>query len=317
LLDPYLREYGKISTTWAFFPVSITIAGSAAIQFYSGFLQSLQHFVAMGAVLFLSALIVALTGGTAAIMDAGMFSIYSSEAIGRIGGLLLLYWLLRKALSGKSVKPQYLPEGLTSFALVTLLTTVVFFLMTTLDILSVKYYFSSEEAGYYLRIEFVGRLLFLVGSTIATILLPRVATNYYNGTSSRRFLAKSSLLFISFSTLCALGIFIFKETAFGIIFGKSFSPNTSIVFLLLFSRIAHAYLFILVNYFIGTSQLKFSLIIAAYTAIQTIFALMFHEHITQLALSSAICSACCAATLILAIIRFKQNNIPGKCQCNA
>lgn len=93
--------------------------------------------------------------------------------------------------------------------------------LSQLDILLVKHFFSGRDAGIYGATSVVARMLFFLVSFIPQVLLPKAISRAASGRSPRRLLAYAAALTLLLS-LCGLGVFLVFS---GALVAKMASPG--------------------------------------------------------------------------------------------
>lgn len=118
--------------------------------------------------------------------------------------------------------PLNLRKSIMHFLLITALYEGTQIIINNSDILLVKHYFPSYDAGLYAALALIGRAVYFVTWMFVMILLPKVVEAHKNG------LPHASLLYSnlkSIGILCltiVLGCFLFPKLAVSILFGEAY-----------------------------------------------------------------------------------------------
>lgn len=139
---------------------------------------------------------------------------------------------------------------------------VSFTLLTTSDVILVKHFFTSLEAGYYSIAQMAGKIAFFLPSALAVVILPKSAKAHFTSGVSTGILYKSLFL-------AGTGCFLFTGFAFfspdfllNVLTGKSNPVSRQLVGLFALSMSFYALGWIVINYLLSTHNLKFVLPLA-------------------------------------------------------
>ncbi|WP_405369517.1 sugar isomerase [Nonlabens sp. Asnod2-A12] len=149
------------------------------------------------------------------------------------------------------------------------------------DILLVKHYFPSYDAGLYASLALIGRVVYFVTWMFVMLLLPKVLQNRKEGKDAVPVLKK----FVGYITALSLVIvgftFIFPTTAVYLLFGEDY---VSIAPLLGWYALATSF-FALANifayYFLSLDHYKPIVITAIFGALQVVTIILFHDSLLQ------------------------------------
>ncbi len=95
--------------------------------------------------------------------------------------LILTYVVLRPSLSKNNASISNTTHLLFKSAMPVLLANVAFAVMTQIDMVLVKYYFSEQEVGIYAAASILGKAVMYLPGGIAMALFPMVAENHASG----------------------------------------------------------------------------------------------------------------------------------------
>lgn len=163
------------------------------------------------------------------------------------------------------------------YTLPVLLSYFCFANLINMDMILVKYYFSSNESGVYSLAQMVGKIFLFLPGAVAIVMFPRIS-NLNAKKENTVSTLKLSLVYAGL--LCAAACFIFN--LFPCFFLKILTgraPIEAVVLGRLFSvsMVFFALLLILITYFISMKDLRFIKYLVLFTVLQFIGIVLFHK----------------------------------------
>ena len=131
-----------------------------------------------------------------------------------------------------------------------------FTVLTNIDVVLVKHFFSSLDAGYYSVAQMVGKIFLFLPSALAIVIFPKSTASYVNNAHSHKLLYKSLLLATS---VCGIGVifcFLFPQLVLNILTSKANPISTSLVGIFALTMSFYALVWIIINYSLATHNLK-------------------------------------------------------------
>jgi O-antigen/teichoic acid export membrane protein len=250
-----LRTFFNFTSIYPLIGLMIILPLSTLITFRNAFLQGKGRFLELS----LSGII----SSAGRLVFAVLFIFLSLGILGATAGLvlsnvlLLGYLLYRTNTSlhlGKSTDVHILEKGSIKreilYGLLVLAATSIITLFYTVDVLIVKHYFSSEEAGLYSGISAIAKILFFVIGPTATVLLSSVKIK-------NSFLENSKLLWKSLGISLVVGMaglftfYFFYDIVISLMIGDKYGPFAYLLpkvgLVMLLTGIANVF----VNYFLA------------------------------------------------------------------
>lgn len=172
-LIPFLSNYLHIPSfsyfllIYAIFATStITVAGGAALQGFQRFMPfTVLSNIGMGLRL--------ITGIVGAYFGVGWIMI--ANVASNIGTYAFYYLSLRFLFRHKTKPVTITGRHAVEYGIPVLLTTLGITVLNTQDVLLVKHYFTSFEAGIYASLSVLGKIIFYASSAVGFVLFPLVA----------------------------------------------------------------------------------------------------------------------------------------------
>jgi O-antigen/teichoic acid export membrane protein len=149
------------------------------------------------------------------------------------------------------------------------------------DILLVKHYFSSYEAGLYASLALIGRVVYFVTWMFVMLLLPQVLKSRKEGNNAVPILKKYlgyisilSLVIVSFS-------FLFPELAVDVLFGEQYRSISSLLGWYALATSFFALSNIFAYYFLSIDTYQPILITAVFGILQVVAIIIFHKSLLK------------------------------------
>jgi len=151
-----------------------------------------------------------------------------------------------------------------------------FTLLTNIDVVLVKHFFSPVYAGDYSIAQIVGKIFLFLPSALAIVIFPKSTKAYVTNVNSHKILYKSLALAV---IICAggVGLCILKPGfVLNILTSKVNPASNSLVGLFSLAMSFYAFTWITVSYLLATHNLKFILPFAACAVLETVFIYLNH-----------------------------------------
>ncbi|MEK7543308.1 MAG: hypothetical protein AAB557_00405 [Patescibacteria group bacterium] len=162
------------------------------------------------------------------------------------------------------------------FSIPTFITTLGITLLFSQDVLLVKHYFTSHEAGIYASLSILGRVLFYATGAVSFVLFPVVSERNASGKGHARLVAIGLMII----ALVCIGLTAFYFIAPGIVliaFGKAFYGAAQYmgpfaIFMSFFSLSS-----ILIQTLLALDKVNVWIITAGCALLQTLLLILFHD----------------------------------------
>ena len=158
----------------------------------------------------------------------------------------------------------------------TLVATALLAISFNLDILTVKHYFSTGDAGVYAALSTIGKIIFYITAPIVSVMFPLVTERHVKGNKHYKVFLLSFVMVLIGAT-AVLGIYyVMPGTVIRILYGASYTklyyilPEIGFIFFLF--SVAN----LLVNYFLAVKKFMFIPIFFIITAVQLLALILHH-----------------------------------------
>ncbi|MFH1856841.1 MAG: hypothetical protein ABH836_06460 [Candidatus Omnitrophota bacterium] len=208
--SPKIAAYLKIEGINAVIVVGVVISLAFILPVGYGLLQGLQNFAFLGLSMTfftLGRLLVALL--FVFVFHFGVSGALSSSIFAFIAACMLIFIALKKELKGyvKEIVSVDKVEKMEDFMWISMGTFAFIYVLSFIDIIFVKHFFSPEKSAQYSAASLLGRVVFYFTWAISGAMFPKVSFAHSRGEETASFLKKSmkySFLLSFIPALCFL-----------------------------------------------------------------------------------------------------------------
>ncbi len=147
--------------------------------------------------------------------------VFFGMALAAIASYLIGFLLLKKdiaAYSHEVLSPYY--KKLVSFGVGVMYVNVCLAILTNIDVILVKHYFSPELAGVYSAVVTVGKIILFGTSAVVVVMLPKVASAYSKGESTLGLFKRFLVLQLALVVPAAIVFVLFPDLIVALLFPK-------------------------------------------------------------------------------------------------
>ncbi len=261
------------------------VAGGSTVV--GGTLQGLQRFFVISANgvlvpifrLIGGVVLISLGWGAAGALGASTISTFLAVMV----GLFFVRDILRM---------KYEPHGLALSALswyagVVLLGTLAYTVLTNIDLIVVKHFFSPEEAGYYSAASVLGKIILFFPAAVSTLMFPKTSQRFALGQNASDIARQSVLVIVGLCGFAAAVLAFFPSLAVHLLFGNQFDGSISLVGLYGATMGLYALVQLLMTFYISQEEARFVWLLASVTVGLAFVLAVFHVSLVQVILSLA------------------------------
>lgn len=205
-------------------------------------------------------------------------------SIGIVVSVILGYLPVRLKPQKKQFNKQLLPKAVLVFALYTSVYELSQVLINNTDILLVKHYFPSDQAGLYAALAMIGRVVFFVAWMFAMVLLPNVIAAEKAGQDSRPLLWKYIMYTTVLGVLISGFSFLFPEFIINMLFGSLYISIAPLLWLYALATSLFAISNIFAYYFLSKSVYTPVYLTLGFGIVQVLSVICFHDTLEQVVL---------------------------------
>ncbi len=287
----------------------IILVGVAISAFYLGtlnlaFLQSLLKFRLLGFVYSFSGISKLLGGVILVFLGFKVYGAISAFLIFSVFAFLIGFFPLRNVVLSKGRRAELSVKDFGYYALPASITIFSLSSFITADVIFVKHYFTSYEAGLYGGLALIGRVIFYFTGPIPIAMFPLLVKRHTQEIKFQNIFYLALLLVILPSIAITVFYFLFPGFVINLFLGGrdylKVAPLLGLmgVFLVLFS-INNVF----VNFFLSIKKTIISLLVLLMAIFQIILIILFHENFYQIIMVSILSLVLLLILLLLYYLR--------------
>jgi O-antigen/teichoic acid export membrane protein len=269
-IDKYIDFFLFISIILIAIPYAVIVA----------FLQGLQYFKWLSIAGVLAILLKILVAVILIFLGFGLSGALGGAAISSLIVLFLTYFAVRPSI-GVKFNPSKIKINFSyGFFFPVFLANIGFAVMTQIDMVMVKYYFSEQDAGIYAAASILGKAVMYLPGGIVMALFPMVAENQSDGKSSSNYLIQAVIVT---SILCSIGAFLyyyFSDSLIILLYGKEYLPSAQLLKYFGFAMIPMALIMVAEHFLIAKGKVLFAYLFIFIAPLQV--TAIYYFHITLL-----------------------------------
>lgn len=154
-------------------------------------------------------------------------------------------------------------------------------LINNSDVLVVRRFFPSEEAGLYAALALTGRVVFFATWSIVTAMFPIVAQRYSRGQRHRHLLLLSLAVVLVGSLAIVTLTYLFPQAIVQMLFGPAYLPIASLLWMYALATTAYALANVVINYRLSIGSANVAYLAIGVGTLQVLLIWIFHESLHQ------------------------------------
>ena len=287
----FLTSFFQISSRKLILLLGILLLLNMVTQVPVGGLQGLQRFgwltlnyITNGGTKFILGILFVLLGwGVLGAMGAIVISYFISTFL----SLLVLKIYVSK-LKGPPLQEQKEEESEASYVSEVAryffhvgVTLLCYMILTNIDLILVKHFFTPIEAGHYSIAQMVGKIVLFLPIPVLTVMFPKLTSS--QGQEERRLPVLTKSLLIA-ALLCSVAVItglIFPSLIIRVLSGKEYPDCIPLVRFFCISMSFFALILILIYYHLSSHRRSFLYSLFLLTSAQIVLIGLFHETLSQ------------------------------------
>lgn len=213
---------------------------------------------------------------------------------------LISFYPLRFLRDYKSQEIQKIDWGkIREYATPVLIATLGMTSLYSTDIILVKHFFNSLDAGFYAALAMMGKIVFFASVAIGTVMFPLVSEKFESGQKVHHLLFESLLLVFLSSIIITAAYFFWPEFMISLLYGsKYFAIAQNLGFFALFITL-YSLSNILLQFFLSIGRTRVAAFPIGGAIFQVVLIWFFHTSIRQVITASFIVTALLLLALLL------------------
>lgn len=298
ITTPLIASFLKINNYFAVAIIGAVFLFTLPALIYRSTLQGLLKFRQM--------VISILAENSIKLILGALFVYLGLSVSGAMGALLIAgfvgWWLSRNAIRSYfnlNVKDQPHLKSLFLYSIPVMVQSIAMNSLFSMDLILVKHFFSSQEAGIYAAISTLGKIIFFGAGPIGAVMFPLIAKRKNKGESYQKVFLYSLLLTLLLALIVSAVYWIFPQMSLKFLYGSLYLEGANLlgpfgVFITLFTL---ASLFIYYNLSMGKTKVVVLPTVAALTQLGLIW--YFHSNLMSVIVISIIVNALLLGFLLI------------------
>ena len=279
LLSPLIASFLKINKLAPLIILSFFIILGVLLLIIRGLLQGLQKFKLLS----LNSVIEGVGKFGVGVLLISLGFGVNGAAIGLVmayvAALIMVSFFIFKF--SKREKERFDTKKIYKYALPILIMLISLTLFYSIDVIFVKHFFDSINAGYYTALALLGKIILFGSLSVSMVMFPKVSESHTLDKEHKTILYKSLLLILFFGGIITLFYFIFPVFTIRSLFGEAYLGVANIlglfgVYMTLFSLI-----YVLAFYYASINKIKFIYLLALFNILEGFIIWFFHSSLMQ------------------------------------
>lgn len=243
----------------------------------NGYLQGLQDFKWLSASGVLATILKIIFAVILVYFGLGVSGALGSIVLSALVMLVLTYVILRPSLGKNGSSITSVSDFSFKSALPVLMANVAFAIMTQIDMVLVKHYFSAQEAGLYAAASILGKAVMYLPGGIAMALFPMVAENHASGKSSAHLMFQAVGVTALLSSIGALLYYFLADSIVVLLYGADYKEAANVLKYFGFAMLPMALIMVAEHFLIAMGRVLFAYLFMIVAPLQLIAIYYYHD----------------------------------------
>ena len=168
-----------------------------------------------------------------------------------------------------------------NFFIITAFYELTQIIINNSDILLVKHYFASYEAGLYASLALIGRVVYFIAWMFVMLLLPTVVQLKKDGKSTTPILLKYVSYIAAIATVIVLGCYLFPNQVIQILFGNGYIEIAPLLWKYALATGVFAISNIFAYYYLSLDKYVPVILSGIFGMLQIVLVVLFHDTLEQ------------------------------------
>lgn len=268
LASPFLAGQLRLPSSWPLWAASLMVLMLFLRESAYGALQGTQAFTGLGIVQVVQAVLRLFFAAGLILLGWRAVGAIIAQPLGCILALGLAVWWLSPYFRSHSNAPE---RGISwRYSVCTVVGLATFGVMTNLDALFVKHFFSPTIAGNYGTVVTLSKVSLFLPWAIGIVLLPKVTHRRANGHDPRPLLLLSLMAALAPGLCTTLVYFLAPGPLVNLVFTRAYSDPGTVLGLVSLASTLFAGIFIWLNYALSVKRPAFVYALIGVVGIQTL-----------------------------------------------
>lgn len=280
-LTPFAK-FLKFSSNVSLAILVITLISYFFLPIIQGTLQGLERFGWLGLNVIIHNFMRLIIGIILINLGFNVEGAFSAFGISTVIAVLLPIFFISNYLKEKSITENkeadytYI-KNIMKYFLPTILSLFCFSLLTNMDMVLVKHFFSSLEAGFYSIAQLIGKIVLLFSSSVSVVMFPKVSSEHEKNSDTLSILYRSLFVTAFLSFFIALVIFLAPRLVIKIIAGKFYDECVGLVYWFALAMALYSLVNLFLYYQLSIRNFHFLPLWIIFTVLEFLLIIFFHR----------------------------------------
>ncbi len=284
LLSGHIASFLHIPSRLPIVLIAVAVALGIICPVLLGTLQGLQKFVYFGTDMMIGGISKLLFGILLVYVGLKVNGALLGLAMGSLAALLFAIFPLRHQFTSDQIDCNLTLSPIYGYFFPVAIMLLCFMLLTNIDLILVKHFFDSSQAGHYAAASIVAKIILFLPGAIAMVMFPKTSELHALNKESKPVLKKSLL----YTTLLSGGVLLLYLAIPSVVvkslFGSQYIPTIPLIGMFGLAMLFFSLTNILLFYQISVHQLRFLKILVPATIVEVALISLFHTSLIQVIL---------------------------------
>lgn len=308
IASPAISDFLDLASPWPVIIVAATVPPGLAVRANRGIYQGLQWFGHLGGYNVFLAVAKLIAGVALVVVGYGVYGALAALVIGTAIAFVIMTVHLRKRLGAPSVSllnPQFEYRRIYRFVPPAVLAGFCLTVPMNVDVIVVKHFFASDQAGLYTSASVLGKVLFFLPMGISSALFPKVTYDNTKTDSGRMEGLFDRAMLYSFG-VAGIGAAVYwfvPEAILGLLFGTAYTAAAPVLQWYGLAVLFFVSAMVILNFELARDRMRFVYLFAGMTVLEIGLMWVFHGSMIQIVQIILLVNA---ALLVVGIVEVKQ-----------
>jgi O-antigen/teichoic acid export membrane protein len=274
-----IADFLRIPSPFPVILMGLLLVLAIVLSVPRGVLRGLQRFSQFGLNISLEALIRLLLGVLLVSLGLGVNGAILAYGLGYLAAILLALMPLRFLFHVRNETMDV--SSIYKFSLPALTMSICLAVMTNVDIIFVKHFFTSEEAGIYTVVSVLGKVIFFVSSAFTIPMFPLVSELHTKGENTLLILKKSLFYVISFSGIVIAAYWLSSSFIVHALYGAAYPAAVPLLGAMGIAMGLIALVMVYTTYLLALKDMRFVKVLLGCTFFEILLLWLFHHTLLE------------------------------------
>jgi O-antigen/teichoic acid export membrane protein len=201
--------------------------------------------------------------------------------------------------------------GVYQYLLPVGITLLCFMLLTNIDLILVKHFFTPIEAGHYNIAQVVGKIILFLPVPIVMVMFPKLSSLEGQEKGRILILRKSLMVVLLLCGIVILLGFIFPSLIIQILSGRSYLACIPLVRFFCINMSLFSFVFVLLHYHLSTGKSTFLYPLCFLTLVQAGLIILFHNTLVQVLVVVGLVGLCLLGVNLYLVYHSHERKVEG------